>query len=76
MLYSKLKHEDVLEIVNEEYSEWISYRGKFCSGGVVVGSYDGILPKANLKLFMIYSGDFGMKIIDNLVNTFGHCRSC
>lgn len=76
MLYSKLKHEDVLEIVNEEYSEWISYREKFCSGGVVVGSYDGILPKANLKLFMIYSGDFGMKIIDNLVNTFGHCRSC
>lgn len=47
------------------------------SRGIVVGeTFSLSLPKSSLKLFILFSGDFGVRIIDNLVNSLGHCISC
>jgi hypothetical protein len=75
VFHDELKYK-ILDVVNREYREWISYREVFRSEKVVVGDYEGSFPKADLKLFIFFSGDFGVRIIDNLTNASGHCRSC
>jgi hypothetical protein len=61
------------EIEKEKELDKLLLDGK----GMMIGEISSLsLPKTSLKLFILFSGDFGVRIIDNLVNSLGHCTSC
>ncbi len=64
--------------LDEELSRIKAYEDRLSKlNGLDIGLYaEKPLNQSSLKLAFIYSGDFGARVIDHLVNTYAHCGAC
>lgn len=73
---SGVVEESVLARARLEAEQWVNYEKELKNGGIMVGDYTGWIPKPSLRIFIMFSGDFGVKVVDNMVNASGHCTPC
>ncbi len=45
---------------------------------IIVGEFSDkiIWNPSNLKVVLIFNGDYGLRVLENMVNSIGHCVSC